>query len=89
MSELVDNRSHRIRTLKEIVQHLHAGNPPELERVKRRPDQYHRQWPQTRRQRLSFPYPSEVVKSFSRRRLLSPTRWVHRFRAPASRSPLH
>ena len=44
MSELVDNRSHRIRTLKEIVQHLHAGNPPELERVKRRPDHYHRQW---------------------------------------------
>jgi len=29
MSELIDNKSHRIRSLKEIIQHLHAGNPPE------------------------------------------------------------
>ena len=29
MSELIDNRSHRIRVLKEVIRHLHAGNPPE------------------------------------------------------------
>jgi uncharacterized protein len=36
MSELIDNRSHRIRTLKEIIQHLHAGNPPEQVRAQLR-----------------------------------------------------
>ncbi len=25
MSELIDNRAHRIQTLKDIIQHLHAG----------------------------------------------------------------
>jgi hypothetical protein len=29
MSELIDNRAHRIRTLKHIIQHLHAGEAPE------------------------------------------------------------
>lgn len=29
MSEVIDNRAHRIRTMKEIVKHLHAGLPPE------------------------------------------------------------
>jgi DUF438 domain-containing protein len=29
MSELIDNKSHRIRSLKEIIQHLHAGKAPE------------------------------------------------------------
>jgi uncharacterized protein len=29
MSELIDNRSHRIRTLKEIIQRLHQGEAPE------------------------------------------------------------
>ena len=29
MSELIDNRQHRIRTLKEIIKHLHAGEAPE------------------------------------------------------------
>ena len=29
MSELIDNKAHRIRTLKEIIKHLHAGEPPE------------------------------------------------------------
>jgi DUF438 domain-containing protein len=29
MSELIDNRGHRVRTLKSIIQHLHAGKPPE------------------------------------------------------------
>ena len=28
MSEIIDNRAHRIRTLKEIVRHLHAGLAP-------------------------------------------------------------
>jgi DUF438 domain-containing protein len=28
MSEVIDNRAHRIRTLKTIIQHLHAGKPP-------------------------------------------------------------
>jgi DUF438 domain-containing protein len=28
MSELIDNRQHRIRTLKEIIKHLHAGEAP-------------------------------------------------------------
>ncbi len=36
MSELIDNRSHRIRTLKEIIQHLHAGNPPDQVRAQLR-----------------------------------------------------
>ena len=30
MSELIDNRAHRISVLKEIIQHLHAGATPEL-----------------------------------------------------------
>ncbi|MGC2183278.1 MAG: DUF438 domain-containing protein [Terriglobales bacterium] len=30
MSELIDNRAHRISALKEIIQHLHAGAAPEL-----------------------------------------------------------
>src|ERR1019366_1806674 len=30
MSELIDNRAHRIFVLKEIIQHLHAGAAPEL-----------------------------------------------------------
>jgi DUF438 domain-containing protein len=29
MSELIDNRAHRIRTLKQIIKHLHAGGSPE------------------------------------------------------------
>ncbi len=29
MSELIDNKAHRVRTLKEIIKHLHAGQPPE------------------------------------------------------------
>jgi len=29
VSELIDNRAHRIRTLKEIIKHLHAGLAPE------------------------------------------------------------
>ena len=28
MSELIDNRAHRIRTLKEVIRHLHAGKAP-------------------------------------------------------------
>ena len=27
MSELIDNKAHRVRTLKEIIRHLHAGQP--------------------------------------------------------------
>jgi len=30
VSELIDNRAHRIAVLKEIIQHLHAGAAPEL-----------------------------------------------------------
>ncbi len=30
MSELIDNRAHRISALKEIIRHLHAGAAPEL-----------------------------------------------------------
>lgn len=30
MSELIDNRSHRISVLKEVIQHLHAGAAPEF-----------------------------------------------------------
>lgn len=30
MSELIDNRAHRISVLKEIIQHLHAGASPDL-----------------------------------------------------------
>ncbi|HWQ53176.1 MAG TPA: DUF438 domain-containing protein [Bryobacteraceae bacterium] len=29
MSEVIDNRAHRIRTLKEIIRHLHSGESPE------------------------------------------------------------
>ena len=29
MSELIDNRAHRIRTLKDIIKHLHAGMAPQ------------------------------------------------------------
>jgi uncharacterized protein len=29
MSEVIDNRAHRIRTLKEVIRHLHAGQAPE------------------------------------------------------------
>ncbi len=29
MSEIIDNRAHRIRTLKEVIRHLHAGLAPE------------------------------------------------------------
>ena len=29
MSELIDNRAHRIRTLKQIIKHLHAGGSPD------------------------------------------------------------
>ena len=28
MSELIDNRAHRIRTLKEVIRHLHEGKAP-------------------------------------------------------------
>jgi DUF438 domain-containing protein len=28
LSELIDNRAHRIRTLKEVIRHLHAGRAP-------------------------------------------------------------
>ena len=28
MSELLDNRAHRLRTLKEIIRHLHEGQAP-------------------------------------------------------------
>ena len=28
MSEIIDNRAHRIRTLKEVIRHLHAGGAP-------------------------------------------------------------
>jgi len=33
MSELIDNRAHRIRTLKHIIQHLHAGQAPDQVRA--------------------------------------------------------
>jgi DUF438 domain-containing protein len=29
MSEVIDNKANRIRALKDIIKHLHAGNPPE------------------------------------------------------------
>lgn len=29
MSEIIDNRAHRIRTLKEVIRHLHEGQAPE------------------------------------------------------------
>ena len=32
MSELIDNRAHRISVLKEIIYHLHEGAAPELVR---------------------------------------------------------
>jgi len=32
MSELIDNRAHRVRTLKEIIKHLHAGESPDAVR---------------------------------------------------------
>jgi hypothetical protein len=28
MSEVIDNKANRIRVLKDIIKHLHAGNPP-------------------------------------------------------------
>jgi len=28
MSEVTDNKANRIRVLKDIIKHLHAGNPP-------------------------------------------------------------
>ena len=34
MSELIDNRAHRVRTLKEIIKKLHAGAPPETVRAR-------------------------------------------------------
>ena len=30
MSELLDNKANRLRVLKDIIKHLHAGNPPEV-----------------------------------------------------------
>lgn len=33
MSEVIDNRSHRVRTLKGIIEHLHAGKPAEQVRA--------------------------------------------------------
>jgi DUF438 domain-containing protein len=36
VSELIDNRTHRISGLKEIIQHLHAGAAPELVRERLR-----------------------------------------------------
>jgi DUF438 domain-containing protein len=36
MSELIDNRAHRVRTLKEIIKHLHAGGSPEEVRARLR-----------------------------------------------------
>jgi DUF438 domain-containing protein len=33
MSEVIDNRAHRIRTLKHIIKHLHAGQAPEQVRA--------------------------------------------------------
>ena len=36
MSELIDNRAHRISALKEIIQHLHSGAAPELVRERLR-----------------------------------------------------
>jgi DUF438 domain-containing protein len=30
MSEVIDNKANRIRVLKDIIKHLHAGNPPEV-----------------------------------------------------------
>lgn len=29
MSEVIDNKANRVRVLKDIIKHLHAGNPPE------------------------------------------------------------
>ena len=29
MSEVIDNKANRVRILKDIIKHLHAGNPPE------------------------------------------------------------
>jgi DUF438 domain-containing protein len=29
MSEVIDNKAYRVRVLKDIIKHLHAGNPPE------------------------------------------------------------
>jgi DUF438 domain-containing protein len=30
MSELIDNRANRVRVLKDIIKHLHAGHLPEI-----------------------------------------------------------
>jgi hypothetical protein len=40
MSEVIDNKANRIRVLKEIIKHLHAGNPPEQVRkqMERKPE---------------------------------------------------
>jgi len=34
MSELIDNRAHRIRTLKGIIRELHGGGDPEAVKVR-------------------------------------------------------
>ncbi|MCP5110694.1 MAG: DUF438 domain-containing protein [bacterium] len=34
MSEIIDNRAHRVRTLKEIIKRLHAGEAPETVKAK-------------------------------------------------------
>lgn len=36
MSELINNRAHRVRTLKEIIKHLHAGGSPDEVRARLR-----------------------------------------------------
>lgn len=36
MSELIDNKAHRVRTLKHIIKHLHAGEAPEQVRSQMR-----------------------------------------------------
>jgi len=36
MSEVIDNKANRIRILKDIIKHLHAGNPPEQVREQMR-----------------------------------------------------
>ncbi len=36
MSEVIDNKANRVRILKDIIKHLHAGNPPEQVREQMR-----------------------------------------------------
>ena len=36
MSEVIDNKANRVRILKDIIKHLHAGNPPEQVRQQMR-----------------------------------------------------